>query len=257
MSLRVDIPYNNNASTYLDGTGNFTTPAGGGSPGGAVDDVQYKAGASTFGGITMTNGQILVGVTANPPSAVPISGDSTGITTGGALTITKTNGVAFAASATTDTTNATNISSGTLAPGRLPILGAVCTSQLSKNLDVTLANITGMTVSLLAGKTYLVHGALFTTSGASGGVKMALANNDTLTVTSFVLGATPMGAGGQNTTSLGTGIGATSAINVVEFDATVVVNAAGTLVVQGAQNASNSTSTVFLVNSYILAHQIN
>jgi hypothetical protein len=51
------------------------------------------------------------------PNFHAISGDGT-LSAAGALLVTKTNSVAFAASATTDTTNATNISSGLLAVAR-------------------------------------------------------------------------------------------------------------------------------------------
>jgi hypothetical protein len=78
---------------------NFTEVYANATPGGSVGQIQYKLGGTSFGGFTA-------------------SGDATVNTTSGAVTVTKTNGVAFAASATTDTTvaaNIVNVPSGTIA----------------------------------------------------------------------------------------------------------------------------------------------
>lgn len=90
-----------NALTYNTGTHQFgcNTISGGGSPGGSSGQLQYN-NSGAFGGVPAING------------------DGTLNTTTGALAVTKTAGTPFAASATTDATNASNISSGTLSVNR-------------------------------------------------------------------------------------------------------------------------------------------
>jgi len=71
----------------------------------------------------LPNAEIFIGSMSGVATAQAMSGDCS-ITTTGTITCTKTNGVAFAPSATIDTTNASNIGSGQFALARLPNLGA-------------------------------------------------------------------------------------------------------------------------------------
>lgn len=93
---------NNFGAAYNDINALWTSVTGisGLLPGGSVGQIQYKAGTNTFGGLTIT-------------------GDCTLLYSTGAITCTKTSGSAFATSATTDTTNAANITSGNLSVNRL------------------------------------------------------------------------------------------------------------------------------------------
>lgn len=115
----------NNRAVVNDGS------TAGGWPAAKLSEVVLANGTMTAHGIViaqgngvavdvtaaMTNGQLLVGQTGADPLPRTVSGDAT-MGSGGALAVSKTGGVAFAASATTDTTNAGNISSGTLAAAR-------------------------------------------------------------------------------------------------------------------------------------------
>lgn len=77
------------------------------------------ARGGTGDGTAPAAGQILIAQSGTDYHPETVSGDGT-LSSAGALAVTKTGGVAFAASATTDTTNASNISAGTLPVGRIP-----------------------------------------------------------------------------------------------------------------------------------------
>jgi hypothetical protein len=131
----------------------------------------------------------------------------------------------------------------------------VNSSTLSKTSDTAFATVPGLTVALAAGKTYSCKGYLTVTgAGASGGIKVTLANADTLTATSISMTASNFNGATTNArstaTALGSAIGAATAVSTdVNIDAAIVVNAAGTIALQAAQNGSDGTATVVGINS--------
>lgn len=120
------------ATTFWRGDGTWVTPAGGSAtPGGTSGQIQFN-NAGSFGGYTQ-------------------SGDCTTNTGTGVITCTKTGGALFATSATTDTTNASNITAGTLPAARLPAptvstLGGVQAAAAVANQFVTSITTAGVPV---------------------------------------------------------------------------------------------------------------
>ena len=134
-----------------------------------------------------------------------------------------------------------------------PTLGTTkaATGGLNKTSDVSLAAVPGLAVSLTNGKTYVCTGHLLVSaSGASGGVQVAIATTDTLTASSLRAaallynGTTLASNGGTGSATLPSTIGAiTAVVTDVYFNFTIIPSATGTLQMEAAQNASNSTTT--------------
>ena len=132
-------------------------------------------------------------------------------------------------------------------------------TQFDKTSDTTLANITGLTATVVAGKIYRFEACLFTSSNVAGGVKVAIAGTATATAIVYEGISTDAGLATQTrATALATAVGAVTAVTAAYIYITglITVNAAGTLTVQFAQNASNGTASSVLVGSTFVITQM-
>jgi lysophospholipase L1-like esterase len=134
-------------------------------------------------------------------------------------------------------------------------------TQFDKTSSTALANITGLTASLAAGKTYRFEAILYTTSNVAGGVQFAIAGTSTATSIIYedLVNDANTNAAQTRATALATAVGGVTAVTNAysKITGTITVNAAGTLTVQFAQNASNGTASSVLVGSTFVVTQIN
>lgn len=140
-------------------------------------------------------------------------------------------------------------------------LAARSTAQVDRATSTTLTDITGLSVDLEAGGVYAVRAYIPGVATANGGAKFALAGDSTLTATSFSATCSNMNGSTANaaatTTTLGNAIGAATAVfSHATIDGVIVVNAAGKLKAQIAQNASHADTTSAYVNGYLVATRI-
>jgi hypothetical protein len=139
-------------------------------------------------------------------------------------------------------------------------LRAIATAATTKNADTTLANVTGLSVTVGAGKTYAFTATLYTTSNTSGGVKFAIAG--TATATSVIYEAVVMEttsiAAKTRASSMAGAVGGVTAVATAfcRITGTIVVNAGGTLTVQFAQNASHASDSIVVVGSSLIVDRI-
>jgi len=134
--------------------------------------------------------------------------------------------------------------------------------------DVTYTTSTTLTTILSfpvlpAGSLWAFEGILILTCGGTGGLKVAVTADATLSATAFAISiqvpTSATAVSSATATSLGTAAGASSGGAItglpVFFSGILSVNVAGAPLIQTAQNSSNSTSTV-KVGSFVSFTQV-
>ena len=134
-------------------------------------------------------------------------------------------------------------------------IGGVATGSFSQASNTTLANVTGMVATVVAGGTYILDAYLSTTNNATGGIKLGL-NGGTATATLFVADTwvynTTTVSAEVNVTSLSSNLVASAvASTAVAIGGTLVVATGGTIQLQAAQDVSNSTALTIANGSYL------
>ena len=127
------------------------------------------------------------------------------------------------------------------------------TAQFDKTTNTTLANITGLTITIVSGKKYKFRAVLDVSADAVGGSKFAIAGTATATSIYYWIILTDGGTNANTIVSHQTALagsagqaGTTTGKCVVE--GAIVCNAGGTITAQFAQQASSGTSSI-LINS--------
>lgn len=196
---------------------------GGGVPGGSTNSIQYNAGSSTFGGISIGTSQILIGQNGTFPAAETLSGDGT-IASNGALTIGSIGGKAVS-------------------------LGGSLTTSGAFNSTFTMTGATNVT--------FPTSGTLSTTTGTVTAVTCATANGVSCTVASqgttpaltFTLGAiTPSSVNGITISNSNTPtwtIGSSSGTPVVTASSPLVITTAtGNITCPTCNTSSSNVNSI-------------
>ena len=137
------------------------------------------------------------------------------------------------------------------------------TADVSFTSNTTLGTVTGLSVNVAAGRTYSFEAYLSFTDAAAGGIKAAIAGTATATAIEYdgwIIDSAANGIkGNTQATALATTVASattTGTAGVVQIKGTITVNAAGTLLVQAAQNTSSGTATTIKRGSTFIVHDM-
>jgi hypothetical protein len=131
-------------------------------------------------------------------------------------------------------------------------------SRVSTQYDATtttLGNVTGLTSTVTAGSTYSFEAVLHITADATGGIKLAIGGTATATSIIYQINVVANSTSANAVTSRQTALaGAAGVAADTSYYATIkgsiVVNAAGTLTAQAAENAASGTSSVLVGSTF-------
>lgn len=137
------------------------------------------------------------------------------------------------------------------------------TSQFDKTNDAALANVTGLSITLEASKTYIFRALLFVDADAVGGHKYAVSGTATASAIKYQLNSISNAANifvinSRQTALGGAGVGQAGATGVfTEIWGLITTSGAGTLTIQFAQNAATpATTSSVLVGSYMAVEEV-
>ena len=223
---------------------------------GATPVVQVGASVDTITGLQNLG---LFAAGTHPYNKVTITAPATGSTLtipdGVVLTGPAASGTAATLANAETLTNKTItdfIDSGTVVSSAI--------SAASGSTGTTLTNIPGLTVALTASKTYAFHAYVTGTATTNGGVKLAFANSGTTTSGTYTCSQTNNATinAKTTTTTFGNAVGAATTVwTSAECDGVIVVNGAGNLTMQFAQNVSHADTTTVNANGYMIVRRLN
>lgn len=126
--------------------------------------------------------------------------------------------------------------------------------------NTTLADVTGLSVNVVAGKSYKFSALLFVNANVTGGSKYAVGGTATATAIIYEITLIDDAANAFSITSRQTALAgsagqAGTTAGLAKIEGVITVNAGGTLTVQFAQNAASGTSSV-LVGSTFTVNEI-